>query len=208
MTKLYLVTHTQSTHHVDGLVGGWYDASLTDRGQSEARAVAQELKRRLAHTPVLFSSDLRRAVQTAEPIAALLGCPLETTTDLREVSCGVAEGGPQVWLDEHIVLPPRHDGRMDHRICDGAESRREAATRIYAFMDRLMDKLPAETVVVTHGFAATFVVSAWIGMPLEATAHVGFALRPGSLSMLQYDDTWGNRTVTSLGDVQHLAAGE
>ena len=32
MTRVFLVTHTEATHHVDGLVGGWFDSELTARG--------------------------------------------------------------------------------------------------------------------------------------------------------------------------------
>ncbi|MEM8736315.1 MAG: histidine phosphatase family protein [Planctomycetota bacterium] len=208
MPTIYVVTHTESKHHTERLVGGWYDASLTVRGKVQATAIADAIRRRVSAKPRLFCSDLRRAFQTAEPMAALLDCKIETTTDLREVSCGVAEGGPQAWLDENIVKPPIGEGRLDHRICEGAETRREAATRVYAFMQRLMDDLPLESVIVTHGFVATFVLSAWIGLPIEAAAHVSFPLDSGSITTLKLDETWGNRAVLSLGDINHLADGQ
>ena len=208
MSKIYLVTHTESMHHTEGLVGGWYDANLTERGRDQASQVATALQQRITNTPRLFSSDLNRAMQTAEPISALLNCAIEPTPDLREVSCGDAEGGPQAWLDENILLPPK-DGveRLDHQICSGAESRHVAATRIYAFMARLVADLPNETVVVTHGFAATFVLSAWIGMPIEAVGYVSFPVQSGSITTLEHDETWGNRAVVSLGDTRHLTEG-
>jgi broad specificity phosphatase PhoE len=37
---IYVVAHTQSEHHVQKLVGGWYDSELTEFGRLQADAVA------------------------------------------------------------------------------------------------------------------------------------------------------------------------
>ena len=36
MKEIYVVTHTQATHHVDRLVGGWFDSELTEKGRTDA----------------------------------------------------------------------------------------------------------------------------------------------------------------------------
>ena len=41
---LYVVTHPQSTHHTDGLVGGWYDSELTDLGLSQAALIGRRVR--------------------------------------------------------------------------------------------------------------------------------------------------------------------
>lgn len=43
MKELFVVTHTQSVHHVEGRVGGWYDTGLTERGRKDAAATAERL---------------------------------------------------------------------------------------------------------------------------------------------------------------------
>ncbi|SFJ45631.1 probable phosphoglycerate mutase [Nocardioides psychrotolerans] len=43
-----MVTHPEATHHVEGLVGGWFDSDLTARGHAEAELVAQALGERIA----------------------------------------------------------------------------------------------------------------------------------------------------------------
>src|SRR6478609_11396461 len=74
MRDLYVVTHPEATHHVEALVGGWYDSDLTQRGAEHAERIAEELSGRIpaGDTVELFSSDLHRARQTAEPIATRL----------------------------------------------------------------------------------------------------------------------------------------
>ncbi len=203
MTTVYLVTHTESTHHLDDLVGGWFDSELTERGQRQAQAVAAALAQRCPRA-LVYSSDLARATQTAAPIAAAYSVPVSMSADLRELSCGIAEGRPQSWLDARIQFPPGDASRIDHRIIEGAESRRDVAVRTARFVSGLLDPAPDTAVVVTHGFAASFVVAAWLGMPTEAAAYVEFEFSPGGITTLEMHKPWGNRTLSALNDTWHL----
>ena len=205
MTTIYVIPHTEATHHVEGLVGGWFDSELTDRGRNQAWATANAVKDLAANVATIYSSDLARATQTAEPIGEVLGAEVIVTPDLREIGCGIAEGKPQRWLDERISYPPHNPSRIDHQIIEGAETRRVAATRIHRFVTALIKQAPAQAVVVTHGFAATFVLAAWIGMPVEATAFVNFDVSPGGITTLEIDEPWGNRLVSRLNDTTHLS---
>lgn len=111
MKNLYVVAHTQSIHHVEGKVGGWFDTSLTELGRAQAVAVAGRLAELLeSATPAITSSDLRRARETAEIVAERFKCPLELTPDLRELSYGSAEGRPQRWLDDRFQPAPNWIG--------------------------------------------------------------------------------------------------
>ncbi|RYX80230.1 histidine phosphatase family protein [bacterium] len=205
MKNLFVVTHTQSRHHVEKKVGGWYDSELTEQGQSEARLTAQRLACLIGEAKVeIFSSDLLRASQTAAIIAERFQCPFELFRELREISYGCAEGRPQQWLNERQIPAP-DDNRLDHRggISD-AETRREVAERVYRCIEAIIER-PCETqIIVTHGFALTFVIAAWIKMPIEASGHVSFPARSGSITQLRQDDYWRNRAVVSLADATHL----
>jgi probable phosphoglycerate mutase len=169
--NLYVVAHTQSQHHVDRLVGGWYDTGLTDLGRKQASCVAERLRDLIPEdAPIeLYSSDLLRAYQTAEAISGFLHVPIQATTDLREKSYGEAGGKPQAWLDERFVFPPSSGNRMDHDGgVVGAETRRDIARRIYRATDQILTSPCSHQIIVTHGGALTFIVAAWIKMPLDA----------------------------------------
>lgn len=209
MKTLLVVTHTQSIHHIEKRVGGWYDTGLTPRGQSDAEATAERLATMVGGDDTeIFSSDLLRASQTATIIAERLNCPVVETPDLREMNFGSAGGKPQTWLSEREVPPP--DGnRMDHRSgIEGAESRREVATRIYRCLDDIVGRACETQIIVTHGIALTFVIAAWIKMPIDAAGHVFFHARSGSITHLHQDDFWKGRSVVSLADVSHLKTGQ
>lgn len=124
--KLYVVTHPQATHHVDGLVGGWYDSDLTEKGLRDARNIAGALRARIPPTAAVevVSSDLLRARRTAAVIAETLATVEVLDPRLREKSYGEAEGRPQSWLDDRFVVPPASGNRLAHdEGLPGAETR-------------------------------------------------------------------------------------
>jgi 2,3-bisphosphoglycerate-dependent phosphoglycerate mutase len=208
---LYVVTHTQSRHHVEGLVGGWYDSELTDLGQRQAARIGQRLRDLIPEdAPVeLYASDLKRAHQTAEAISQRLDVPIVTTADLREKSYGEAHGKLQSWLDERFVIPPKLGNRMDHHEgIAGAETRREFGIRIYRAMDQILASSCAYQVIVTHGGALTFVVAAWITMPLDSAGHIAVKSTSGGITHLFEDDVFHSRGIIFLNDTTHLDGAE
>ena len=57
---------------------------------------------------------------------------------------------------------------MHHRDgIDGSETRFEWASRAYAALQRILAGGAQDAVVVTHGGTATYLIAAWIGLPLE-----------------------------------------
>ncbi|MFV2021358.1 histidine phosphatase family protein [Micromonospora sp. LOL_023] len=208
MRILHVVTHPEATHHADGLVGGWFDSDLTGRGLVHAGRIADALAARLPADAAVevFSSDLLRARRTAEVVGKQLGVGVLLDADLREKSYGEAGGRPQAWLDERFIPPPAAGERMRHdEGVPGAETKWELAVRAYAALDRILRSAVAHQVVVTHGGTATFLLAAWIGMPIDAAGQVGFRFSPGGVTVLREDDYFHNRAIVQLNDLGHLA---
>ena len=209
MRRLYVVTHPESVHHVSDLVGGWFDSELTDRGLRQAELIAETIRELVPDDAAveLYSSDLRRTAQTARAIAQRLGVEPTLVEGLREKSYGEAEGKAQSWLDARFVPPPPTGDRMNHyeRI-EGAETKHDFASRVYDAVSAILSSPCSHQVVVTHGFALTFVVAAWIHLPLESAGYVNLRSTSGGITVLEQDDFFHNRTVVSLNDTSHLAA--
>ena len=207
MRRIYVVAHPESRHHVDDLVGGWYDSELTEHGHHQAALVARRLREMVpvGESVAVHTSDLQRAAQTAAHVAPALGVDATTCTDLREKSYGVAEGRPQAWLDERFVPPPAQGDRMHHHEgIEGSETKHDFAERIYRALAAVESDPATHQVVVTHGFAVTFLVAAWIRMPIETTGYVNFRASSGGITVLGEDDFFHNRAVLSLDGTAHL----
>jgi 2,3-bisphosphoglycerate-dependent phosphoglycerate mutase len=155
---LWLVRHGESTWNALGLVQGQCDqARLTRHGERQAWAVAAQLRGR----PIgaLYASDLRRALQTADPLAAVLGLPVTRDARLRERCLGVLEG------TDAAAIHPTVSGLRAHRVVDpdarpaGGESLRDFYRRVAEFADDLPalgdpalgDPALGDIAVVAHG---------------------------------------------------------
>ncbi len=90
VTKLYLVRHGQSAGNAQGRFGGHSPTPLSELGIHQAELTAQALARE--NINAIYTSDLYRAVQTAEPLAKLLDLPVIKTSAFRERNVGVLEG--------------------------------------------------------------------------------------------------------------------
>ncbi len=88
--KLIIVRHGETDHNVNKIIQGHLDIDLNARGKDQARLVAEKLKDEPIQ--VIFSSDLKRAAQTAQEIAEKLKLPVIKTPLLRERSFGKLQG--------------------------------------------------------------------------------------------------------------------
>jgi probable phosphoglycerate mutase len=177
---------------------GWFDSELTGRGLEHAARIADALADRVAQRSgvALYTSDLRRATQTAAAIAERLGTPAVRLPDLREKSYGKGEGKPTAWFRERFVPPPAHGERLAHdEGLLGAETKADWARRIYRAMDEVVAEPAPDKVIVTHGGSVTFVIARWIGMPVDALACVSFRVSLGGITHLREDDYFHNRCV-------------
>jgi len=206
MRHIYLVTHPEAQHHVDGLVGGGYDSELTARGRLQAESIADVLVSRIGDRAVeVYSSDLRRASEAAERIAERFAVGVQVDARLRERSNGEADGKPQAWLDERRIPLPEYGDRLGHQDGPvGAETRLALVERLYPALEDILSS-PVETqIVVSHGSASSYLIAAWIGMPMLSTDRGFFPLKSGSITTLRRNNTHFSNQVVVLNETQHL----
>ena len=173
MTTILLARHGETDWNVQKRWQGHADPPLNERGRAQAR----DLAARLAETPLdaIYSSDLRRALETAEIVAAGRGLPIGTDPRLREIDVGAWEG---LTGDE-----------VAERFPDGARPDGES---LEAFRDRVVGTLSAigeshdgaTVLVVAHGGCARTVQRVLLGEPLPTLENCGvypLAFREGVL---------------------------
>ena len=201
MRNVYVVRHTESVHHVQGLAGGWYDTSLTDKGKEQARKVADGLFNEVQKPGIpIWSSDLKRCSEMADVFAAVFRSPVTLDRDLREMSGGECEGKNQEWVVGNVMPLPKDGNRLDHHAFIGSETRRDVGTRMQSFLERLTAGQAQDMIVITHGFAMSFLIMAWFKVPVEHMDYCDFSrTRPGSVTLLHEDDVFRNRHIVYVG---------
>lgn len=154
-TEVVLIRHG-STRHPESeadveLVDGRSDPELTDAGHRQAAAVSARLGGN--HAAALFVSPLRRARQTAAPLAARLGREPVVVPELREVYLGAWEGQlhSRISRDDALTREVFAVERWD--VIPGAEAMDSLSERVTVGINRLADDVGPDQVVfaVVHG---------------------------------------------------------
>jgi broad specificity phosphatase PhoE len=199
---LYLVRHGESEHHVRDVTGGWSDLPLTEVGHEQARRAAEQLATELGPKPFsLFSSDLKRAAQTAEAVARRLDVSVNLEPGLRELNNGRAAGLTS--SEAKAIANPVTHPAIDWVPYPGAETWRQMTDRVAACMDRL-ERLSEETaVIVAHTGSGSALVKWWLRLPEEVRHGAHFEFRPASITELT-ENEWSERVVRRLNDATHL----
>ena len=87
---LYMVRHGQTDWNLEHKIQGTYDIGLNAAGRAQVALTAEKLKR--FNLGKIVSSDLRRAVQTAEIMGNMLNITVEYDARLREYNFGQLSG--------------------------------------------------------------------------------------------------------------------
>lgn len=165
---LWLVRHGQTDWNREGRYQGQADPPLNAEGLQEAGYAAHAL----VGLPLeaVVSSDLQRAVQTAEVIARRVKLPVRVDSRLREVDLGDWEGSLFSEIQERYPaeVEARKREPLEFR-APGGESLREVARRVWQAADELAVKYPGkEVVVVSHGLALAALLARAHGEDLGA----------------------------------------
>ena len=151
MTMLWLIRHGETSWNAEGRVQGQTDVPLSEVGHAQARAVASLLAGR--NFGALYSSDLQRVTQTAQPVAQALKLAMRVEPLLRERHYGMFEtltyAEVKVRYPEEYARFRAHDPEFDFR---GGEGLRVFFERSVACLSSIAARHAGEDVLVfTHG---------------------------------------------------------
>jgi broad specificity phosphatase PhoE len=125
MTTLLLARHGETEWNREGRWQGWADPPLNDTGRAQVHKLAGEL--RATAFDAVYSSDLRRARETAEILATPHGVPVVADAGLREIDVGSWSGLTRAEIAERFPDGKRPDGETHEQ---HAARVREAVVRI------------------------------------------------------------------------------
>ena len=148
MTQVFLVRHGATDWNKEKRAQGHADIDLNADGHKQAAAVATELAHE--HIDAVYSSDLKRARDTAVAIASAQGLEVQVDPDLREIDQGDWEG---LTTDEIRTRWPNLWGPNRHyNARPGGESPQQVKSRSLRALRRAVEAHPeGAIVVVSHG---------------------------------------------------------
>lgn len=152
MTKIILERHGQSLGNANRIFLGHTDLSLTEEGKEQARITAEHLK--AEQIDAIYSSDLKRAYETALPHAELHGLEITKLPELRELFVGSWEGMAVAELRDKYY--EQFMIRRSYRdfVYPNGEATQNAAERIKRALTRIAEANPFRTVLAVSHAAA------------------------------------------------------
>lgn len=150
MTRLLLIRHSESEWNAVGRWQGQADPPLSDRGRAQAREAANGLQGEVAR---VISSDLKRAAETADIIASVLGLsPVDRDEQLREIDVGAWSGLTTEEIEDRWPGAIER-WRAGEPVDNGGERREGFLERIATAVKTLARNDGGPVLVVTHGAA-------------------------------------------------------
>jgi probable phosphoglycerate mutase len=196
---IYLVRHGETAGNAERVVQR-PEVPLSPKGIEQARRLA----RRLAGEGIaeILSSDLRRAVMTAEAVGETTGAPVRFEALLQERNFGDLRGTPYAEIGFDFFAPgykppggeswERFEARMDEA---------------WALIERAAEGCHGNLAVITHGLVCRSVVARRTKLPegAEHDAH-GFGWRNTSVTILDGPAPWRVRLLNCSAHLDEAEA--
>lgn len=138
--KLIIARHGETKENTQGIIQGQTPGSLTLKGVCQARQLAQRLKKE--KIDIIYSSDLKRAQDTAREILKYQKTPIVFTEILRDRCMGVFEGKPKESCSR------AEQQRYFDFVPENGESYRDFEKRVRFFYDYIYLNFPDETILI------------------------------------------------------------
>jgi len=200
MVRLLLIRHAATAWTVQGRFQGQTDIPLSPHGRRQAAALAQRLMAETLH--MLYASDLQRARETAQAIAAPHALHVHAEPRLREIAFGRWEGLTYAEIqqqDAQTLIAWECD--QLHSAPPGGETLLQMTQRVRAAYATILAAGQDKTVgLVAHGGPIQLLLCLALGLPPQA--YWQFAVSPASLSELCVHAQ--GAILTRLNDTHHL----
>jgi broad specificity phosphatase PhoE len=200
-TRLLLARHGQTQLSLEEAFCGITEAPLTPVGQMQARHLAERLRKE--RIDALYCSPQQRALQTAEPIAAVLGLEIQQLRDLREMDFGFWEGWRKADLEtkyaREMLLWEAGSWQV---ACPGGETQQEVIARGTRCLQALLAAHVGQTLlIVAHRTLLRLVM----GHVLEMSLPASRALAMGTASLSELWITDAQTHLVTWNDTRHLS---
>lgn len=203
MVTVILVRHGETDWNQERRVqGSGSNRELTEAGKQQAESIGLRLKQE--RIQAIYSSPLRRALDTAQAIARHHQVEVQVEPTLNEIYAAELEGIPIEKIGSYLnELIARERGDESVSKLYGGELLAEVRERAWRTIQHLVDKHNEGTiVVVSHYFVILSIICSVLGLPLSGMGRLKLDI--GSISIITFDKR-GTR-LTLFNDNCHLAA--
>ena len=169
--EIVFETHSRTVDNETGIATGWLPGRLSETGRSFARRLGE--RRRNDGLAAVFTSDLARAVETADIAFGGSGIPVREDWRLRECNYGELNGRPVAEIEAERLR------RIDE-LYPGGESYRAVVERVRGFLGDLSPEFDGSRVLlIGHAAPRWALQHLLLGRPLEELVVEPFEWQEG-----------------------------
>lgn len=201
-TRLILVRHALTDANVSHLFLGRTDVQLSEKGLLQAKALSKRLSGEMK-IDIIYSSSMKRTLQTAYYVASQKGVPVMISEKLTELNFGKWEGRSHEevaitypyeflkWLKEQKLLRSVH-----------GESLKSFQRRLVSQVKKIVKQHQGKTIcIVSHGACIKALMCYFKGYPLEKISEIPWSDNT-AINMIEFEgDAF---KVVSMADASHL----
>ncbi len=200
MTRFILIRHGQTGWNREAKFRGRVDIDLDEAGMKQAEAVADRLTG--CEAAAIYSSPLKRAMTTAEPISRRLGLQVVPLEGINDMNFGSWEGRSiDEVRDQNKELFDMWRYSPEKLSIPGGETLDDVQQRVAATMDDLAAKHENDTVLlVTHRVVCKVLLCHLLGLD---NSHF-WQIAQDTAAVNRFQVVGGRSTVTLINDTCHL----
>ena len=196
--NIYLIRHGRQDSALCNV-----NVSLSEEGKRQAELTGERLLK--YNIEAVYSSDLIRAVETADIINKYILKERVIDERLREIDYGLLTGlsNSQLKSEHGDFLDKR--AKMEEDMCyPGGECSREVFERAFEVIKEISSKNYENVAVVTHGGVIRALMCGIIGAPFSKTLVVGRQIENCSISEILYDRQMNTFHIERINDYAHF----
>ena len=199
MKEIYLVRHGRQDSMLCNV-----DVALSPEGREQARLAGGRL--RPYGVQKVYTSDLKRAIETGTIIADQLGVPTEMLSGIEEIHFGGFTGKTDVQIRSLYgsFQAERRKHEADIPFPVGGECGADVVKRAMPVFRALMEREEDRIVVVTHGGVIRSICAEILGAPQKNKLKFGIDLENCSLTEFLYDPERDFFFLERFNDFSHL----
>jgi probable phosphoglycerate mutase len=196
--KLTIIRHGETEWNKIGKQQGQLNSDLSENGIKQALAIKNYISDEYSF---IISSDLGRAIQTAEIIAERYNYKIFLNPGLRERHLGIIQGlTMNEFKDKYPEEYNNFNSNNPDYIIPGGESAKQRYTRAINALNKIVNENNGKNLlIVTHGGILDSLFRYVLNLPINQKRS--FSLINGSINKFSFEKYW---MLESWGEISHL----
>ncbi|MDF2949657.1 MAG: alpha-ribazole phosphatase [Sedimentibacter sp.] len=199
--NIYLLRHGQTNLNKGGKFQGATDIDLNQLGKKQAELLGKRIQK--YNIDIIYSSDLKRVIETTEILNNYIGAEIIIKEELREINMGAWD---KLTMEERYIINEDYAKQWHKHLADlpypNGECGQDVYNRVKEIIDNIKKQKHENVAIVTSGGTIAILLCEFLG--LEQYKRFSMEIDNCSISIISYDILEDKPIVKCINDTGHL----